>query len=363
MASHKNQHFVPRCYLKPFTAGGQGVAINLFNIDRQRVIEQAPVKSQCSGDYFYGKDLMLERDLQQIEGANAETLSQVLRDGYVLTDQARHFLRAFWLLQFSRTDAASRRTAEMSNGLAAHVGAPADYRMSIREAVQLAMTLLGEMLPVIADLKVCLLRNRTALPFVASDDPAIMSNKWHLSDERTRNRAIGLGKAGALFFLPLSPNVMCVIYDGDVYSIPHAAGWARVDRVDDVRALNEHQFLNCRANLYFRDWPGRQYLAEEFARNAPRRPQQRYRIHVAVFDREENGYERYRVVDREEEETTHGNTLIHSESISPRPSLWPANIAWRSPGCIYTNGTGLGYVRRAKAVEYGFVGFRKLRLH
>jgi hypothetical protein len=30
MASHKNQHFVPRCYLKPFSLDGKGFAINLY---------------------------------------------------------------------------------------------------------------------------------------------------------------------------------------------------------------------------------------------------------------------------------------------------------------------------------------------
>lgn len=64
MASNKNQHFVPRCYLRPFTLDGNGLSINIFNIDRSRAIKNAPVKNQCSGDYFYGKDQKLERALQ-----------------------------------------------------------------------------------------------------------------------------------------------------------------------------------------------------------------------------------------------------------------------------------------------------------
>ena len=31
------------------------VAINLFNIDRMKFVERAPVKHQCSRDYFYGR--------------------------------------------------------------------------------------------------------------------------------------------------------------------------------------------------------------------------------------------------------------------------------------------------------------------
>jgi len=55
MATNKNQHFVPRCYLRPFTLDSANVAINLFNIDRMKFVERAPVKHQCSRDYFYGR--------------------------------------------------------------------------------------------------------------------------------------------------------------------------------------------------------------------------------------------------------------------------------------------------------------------
>ena len=361
MASHKNQHFVPRCYLKPFTVDGLGRAIHVCNLDRLRLIEKAPVKSQCSSSYFYGEDLLIERDLQQIEGAYATVLPVLLHGRPALAEQIKDFLRAFWLLQFTRTEAASRRMAEMTNGFTEHAGAPDAYRISVRQAVELAMRQLAELLPSIADLKVCLLRNRTALPLITSDDPAIQTNRWYLSDERTRGRSLGLGKAGALLLLPLSPSVICVFYDGDVYSIPHTHGWASIDRPEDVRAFNEHQFLNCGANIYYQDWPGRAYLLEEVARLKGARPQQRYRITLSVFDREENGYNRYRVVDRWPEDAE-CNAMIHSESIAPVPSAWPSVIGWRSGAVAFTNGTAIGYVRRSEAEARALRGCRKVRL-
>lgn len=45
VATNKNQHFVPRCYLKAFTQGGENLAINLLNLDRQRTIPAAPVNN------------------------------------------------------------------------------------------------------------------------------------------------------------------------------------------------------------------------------------------------------------------------------------------------------------------------------
>lgn len=361
MASNKNQHFVPRCYLKPFTLNEEGLAISLLNVDQRRLVLSAPVKHQCSGDYFYGKDLQIEKALQHIEGLYANSLTRVLAHRYILTDEDRELLRSFWLLQHLRTDAASRRTADMTNGVADVAYAPDEFRIAIREAVQLAMSTFGDTLDDVSDLKVCLLRNRTELPFIASDDPAIMTNRWHLHDNRSRGRSFGVGKAGALFFLPISPKVICAIYDGDVYSIDHNGGRAEVNRIEDVKAFNEHQFLNCRANVYFSDWLSREHLLDELDRISPRRPISRYQIHVAVLDREENGYKRYKVVSPEEARVA-GEAIIHSEAIFPAPSSWPSVIRWRRGGAVYSNGTGLGFVRRARAEAHGIQAFRKIKI-
>ena len=122
MASNKNQHFVPRCYLRPFTVGGANRQIHLYNVDRQKVIEGAPVRHQCSGDYFYGNDPEQEKGIQAIESAYAETLRQVLSPEYRLTDDDRHLLKLFWLLQHLRTEAASRRSLEMAKSASEFLG-------------------------------------------------------------------------------------------------------------------------------------------------------------------------------------------------------------------------------------------------
>lgn len=56
MADNKNQHFVPKGHLKPFSVDGEGKAIHLFNVDAGRAIPNAAVRKQCSHDYLYGRD-------------------------------------------------------------------------------------------------------------------------------------------------------------------------------------------------------------------------------------------------------------------------------------------------------------------
>lgn len=351
MATNKNQHFVPRCYLRPFTIDSANVAINLFNIDRLKFIERAPVKHQCSSDYFYGEDLGLEKALQFMEGAYAEALREILKPGYSLTDAHRNLLSRFWLLQHMRTEAASRRAIEMTEAMGDIVDDASSFRLGIREAVQDAMLAFVEHMGIVDDLKICLLRNRTSIPFVTSDDPALLTNRWFLEDKRTRGASFGLRSAGNLLLLPLSPKVLCIGYDGDVYSIPHKRGWVDVRQEIDIQALNQHQFLNCRANIFVHDSAHARGVHDAFSSVALLRPNIRHKINYAVLDRHEGSLSRYRVVDRALA-SKHQEAVIHSQTVHANPISWPRQFQWRPKGNVYTNGIGLGYVRRS-VVELG----------
>ena len=232
MASNKNQHFVPRCYLRPFTLDGADSAIHLYNIDRQKFIEQAPVKHQCSGDYFYGKDSRVESAIQSMESAYGTALSEILKSDYALTDEHRDLLTLFWLLQHLRT----------------------------------------------------------------------------------------------------------------------------------VEAFNQHQFLNCRANVFVQDSAHSRFVHESFLRVAPRRPEKRHLIHYAVLDRHEGDFARYRVVNHAEA-GDHEEAMIHTQVVHARPTTWPRQISWRPKGFVFTNGTGVGYVRRAWTGRHNSQPFRKEFAH
>jgi len=319
----------------------------MSNIDRLKFIERAPVKHQCSGDYFYGEDLALEEAIQFTESTYGAALRDIFKPGYRLTDSHRDLLRFFWLLQYSRTEAASRRYVEMTAAMGDVIGGEAsDFRLGIRKAVQIAMRTFAEHRDIVDDLKICLLRNRTSIPFVTSDDPAVLTNRWYLQDRRTKGKSFGLGAAGNLLILPLSPQVLCLGYDGDVYSVPHESGWVDVRHDADVQAFNQHQFLNCRANIFVHDSVHAQGVHEAFIRAAPLRPKAKHIIHYAVLDGHEGDFTRYRVIDHTLA-GDHQEALIHTEVVHAHPSAWPKQLQWRPNGAVVTNGTGVGYVRRA----------------
>lgn len=347
MATNKNQHYVPRCHLKPFTKDEEGLSINLFNLDRRRLIRNAPVKNQCSGDYFYGQDAELEQLIQNLEGGYGAIRKAVHEPRYQLSDDHREALRDFWLFQHLRTEAASQHIAEMANGAADFfMGGDPRFRMEIKSAVQRAMRMYPKFLDSVGDLKVCLVRNRSKVPFITSDDPAVLTNRMHLQHRDLRSNHFSLISAGALLLLPLSPTVLCVGYDGDVYGIAHEHGWVTIRNDGDARALNEHQLLNARANIFVKgELPTG--FDEDLARTAERRITTRHVVTFMVSAGHTQRGERFRVVSREEAEE-YGDALVRWQQQHPEPLSWPQQIRFRADAFAYSNGSAVGWVREAQ---------------
>jgi len=298
-----------------------------------------------------------------MESAYGTALRAILKPGYALIEEHRDLLKRFWLLQHLRTEAASRRSVEMTEATQAVIGLnDSSFRLEIREAVQMAMKAFAESMDVVADLKVCLLRNRTRTPFFTSDDPAVLTNRWYLESAKTKGRSFGIHSAGDILLLPLSPQTLCFGYDGEVYSIPHEHGWAEVRRDLDVEAFNQHQFLNCRANVFVQDSAHCRIVHESFLKVAPRRPVEKHLIHYAVLDRREGDHARYRVIKRDEA-GDHEEAIIHTQVVHAMPTFWPRQISWRPKGLVFTNDTGVGYVRRASTNRHSRQPFRKEFAH
>ncbi len=370
MATNKNQHFVPRCHLKPFTVGEANKAIHLFNLDADRAIEGAPVRNQCSRDYFYGQDARLEAAIQSVEGPYGATVSRLRVEGAVAGAFDRTVLRRFILLQHMRTEAAAVLASRM---MAAVAELPEvlpeneafDLKGMTREAVTAAMVHYGRSMRIVDDLQVTLVRNRSRTPFVTSDDPAVLTNRWHLQNRRARGLGFGVKSAGLIMLLPLAPELLAMLHDPDVYVVPHRQGVVEIEADEEADALNAHQVLNCAANLYFGDWEDRERIAAAARATAPLRLDPRHRTTYAVRAGGDGEHVRYDAVPLAEiVPDPERDVLVHTQILRPLPARWPGFIHYRRDGRVYSNGTRAGFVRRG-CIEAGFVqgeGYRRVRL-
>lgn len=268
MPAHKNQHFVPRCALKPFSLDGAGLAINLCNIARKRAVQNAPVKGQCARDYFYGKDsLRTEKLLAGLEGHYSRIVAHLSEDG-ALSDDDKEWLRAFGLVQVRRTELAIQQMRDMGESLADTVYArapdlrPEDTRTDarlMRESLRYA----AQFLDYVKDLKITIFRNRTTIDFITCDHPAVMTNRFHF--QKLHSNHFGVSNSGAMLSSPLSPRLSAILYDGLVYSLPNASGTPFIDikKSEDVEAINELQFLSASKNIYFKRWEDAENIANK----------------------------------------------------------------------------------------------------
>jgi hypothetical protein len=160
--------------------------------------------------------------------------------------------------------------------------------------------------------------------------------------------------------LPLTPKLLFLGYDGDVYSVPHDLGVVETQHERDVIAYNQHQFLNCRANIFVKEAENADVVHNEYMEISSDRPKARHVIHYAVRERTEGDFTRYVVVDPKERDK-HEDALLHSQVIHPKPIFWPNQIRIRRNGSVYTNGTGLGFVRRTRAETFSREPFHKER--
>jgi hypothetical protein len=201
MADNKNQHFVPRVHLRPFTVNGEGLAINLFNLDRMKAIPNAPVRNQCSGDYFYGQNKLLENAINFIEDPYGPIVRH-LSDGGAVGSAVKVVLKRFIYLQYLRTEAASLKASEMALALQDVPGSDLPVptvKEASKEAVQAAMLNYKDTMRIVDDLTLCIARNRSDLPFFTSDDPAILTNRLHIQRPRKGRPSFGVKTAGAIF--------------------------------------------------------------------------------------------------------------------------------------------------------------------
>jgi hypothetical protein len=354
MPEKKNQHFVPRCVLKPFSLDGAGLAINLFNISRVRAIQSAAVKSQCARDYLYGKgDKSAEGHLMRLEGQYARIVSQ-LNDGADLSAADEDWLRLFIAIQQRRTESAINQMRELASSMADKVFArapekrPEDDRTDPQLMVA-SLALALDLHKYATDLKLVIFANKTGMDFVTCDHPAVLTNRYHF--QRLRQDKFGIASSGAIISMPLSPRLSLMAYDTNVYTIPNATGNSCLDltRKADVCALNQMQYLSADKNIYFRSWDDAERIGREVGELSEIRAAAGATSQMLVRDYTGDG-ETYKRGSAEEEANAR-ESLVMASFRQPAPPNWPSVLKFRSKPKTFWNGSGIGHVRKAEWLD------------
>lgn len=251
----KNQHFVPRFYLKWFSIDRNDKAIRVFNKKLDKFIPSASLYNQASKKYYYGEDGELEDDLAFSEGIFVERLRAILETETLPPYSSRehrtllHFTVMTEFRNPIKKTAMEKVTEIVGDYAKQHVNFPDDYRNSgiklgLKDPVAYALSNHNKSVLMISDLHIKLLKNTTNIPFITSDNPVVHYNQF--LEQNTKLEGItGYGIKGVQIFIPLSPTYMLMLYDSQVYYVgKRKSKVVSISNPAEIDQLNVLQFLN-----------------------------------------------------------------------------------------------------------------------
>jgi len=268
----KNQHFVPKFYLRNFSYLKNEKKIGLYNTKNHLYFKNAPLKSQASKDFFYGTDGIIEDSLSEIEGHLAIVIKKIIDyDSPELSQDDLYSLLLFIVLTDFRNPNHIHGISEMMIKMRQRLfeEVPDTDNMdellpipSHEECVRLALNNCLEIVKGIQDLKYKILVNLTDIPFVTSDCPVVKYNQY-LEWKRWKPPKTGYGSIGLQIFLPLSHNKVILLYDLNSYEVGNPNYIThRLKKTEDIDELNLLQLINCIETIYFDEKVSEQYIKE-----------------------------------------------------------------------------------------------------
>lgn len=226
----RRQHYVPKFYLRNFSENKKSVGIYFFK--ENKIINHGSINDNLWKEYFYGEDAVVENKLAEYEGRWNDIISAIIETErlpdnksdlvwlryFILISSARTLIRGNQmnkdyttlikkLLEVEEPELFERVMDVGENGFSVKINNPA---LPFIHAAQ-------QFVPLVIDLKIDLLINRSTIDYVTSDNPTVFYNQ--LFKEKNLSRGFGWGEYGIQFIIPISPRIAICMYDNEVYNM------------------------------------------------------------------------------------------------------------------------------------------------
>src|SRR2546422_1936320 len=172
MPANKKHHFVPRFYIRRFSADGK--SINLYNIPSGRRVLGANMRNQCYRDYFYGKQPVIEHAVAGIETEGAGVFRKI--DEYQSLPppfSADHItLLTHVVMQQARTEYEAEALNEINNAMMQRIMGPklaaegidlSKFKVNLAEPGAMSVAIASRISPLSLDLHYKLLVDTTEI--------------------------------------------------------------------------------------------------------------------------------------------------------------------------------------------------------
>ena len=267
MALYKDQHYVPRFYLKNFSNCN---TIGIYNLKARQFFRRS-YRALCSKKYFYSKDSKFEKAISPIEGRYSKAINRLAKakDLSKLDPNDYCAMLSFVVFQNSRTSRQKLNSQRMLGyetevlKEALRLNKP-DISEELINTVEIKSNVhffrMGYALTcgplLISDLNSKIIINRSTRDFLISDEPVIFYN--------ARFNDMGYGTTGfqtpgLQIFCPLNPKTMLIFYDKEYYDFG-LGNKINVFLDSDVDSLNLLQLFNANGNIFFSNDNHKNYI-------------------------------------------------------------------------------------------------------
>lgn len=259
----KNQHYLPKFYLRHFSYNGNKKEIGIYNYRKKFYFKNAPLRTQGSKAFFYGEDGKIENALSEIERILAKEIHEIVKSRKVPqhNSDGHRILLQFVALTFLRNPIAIGRirdSVKAVNGKILEMAPKTKAESLIPEvahekAIALSLSCVNEIVNIISDLDYKILLNNTNTKFISSDLPVVRYNQF-LEYKKWDHGRIGYASRGLQIFIPLSPELVLMFFDNKIYKVGDKKHKIlEIKNEKDIDKLNQLQYLNSSETLFFNE--------------------------------------------------------------------------------------------------------------
>lgn len=293
MAENKRQHFVPQFYLRNFS--DDGLHIYAYNIGTKKTYN-TQIRTSCQKDYFYGKDLEVEKVISDIESVQKEILDEVISTKTVdLSSTDKHgILLSFLLIQKVRTHNAKIVSNLFLDHLFNQYIKPMmrkdkkfeKYSEKAIQALKMespdffyktGIPMALESFFAISDLRPVIIEINTNKEFLTSDNPVIFNNYVEFKEYPL----LSLISPGLQIICPLTNKLMLFLFDNEMYNLKK-----NLISDSDIDSFNEIQILNCSDNVFFKNKGTQEYIENFGIKNTHNTREKKVRL--KILDKKED---------------------------------------------------------------------------
>lgn len=257
----KNQHYIPKFYLRNFSYNNNKKQIGLFNLSTNFFFQAATLKDNGSKNFFYGADGIIEEYLSKAENNFANIIRDIIANRALPEKYSKEHIDLLYFVALtdfrnpSRVENIKQQRKEVEKRIL-ELQEDTDLQKicperTHEEIVALSLLNTSKVMKMILDLDYKLLINKTSMPFITSDFPVVKYNQF-LEKKRWRYGKTGYSSIGLQIFIPLDSKLTILLYDDTIYRVGvKKNNTMNITNINDVDKLNTLQFINCIDSVFF----------------------------------------------------------------------------------------------------------------